>query len=188
MQLDDSYCCGACGKMLEILGWWNKRLIVDDDAHRLDVLCYKIYLSSRLLGKTLRFKGLHNIIKDVKSKLGTEVGTMNGIFAKMAHGIVNRLFVAGDVQKLCCLAIEEVVILLERGAIHNFISGLPRAVDVDIIMIVVNQLTENCHFVALQHPFIAKEIAQKFISEVVRLHGFSRSIVPNRDKLFIGQL
>ncbi|XP_031256809.1 VIN3-like protein 1 isoform X1 [Pistacia vera] len=107
MQLDGSYCCAACGKVSGILGCWKKQLIVAKDARRLDVLCYRIYLSYRLLDGTSRFKELHNIIKDAKSKLETEVGSVNGISAKMARGIVSRLSVAGDVQKLCCLAIEK---------------------------------------------------------------------------------
>lgn len=86
---------------------WKKQLIVAKDARRVDVLCYRIYLSYRLLDGTSRFKELHNIIKDAKSKLETEVGPVDGISAKMARGIVSRLSVGGDVQKLCCLAIEK---------------------------------------------------------------------------------
>lgn len=86
---------------------WKKQLIVAKDARRVDVLCYRIYLSYRLLDGTSRFKELHDIIKDAKSKLETEVGPVNGVSSKMARGIVSRLSVAGDVQKLCSLAIEK---------------------------------------------------------------------------------
>ncbi|KAJ4708391.1 VIN3-like protein 1 [Melia azedarach] len=107
MQLDGSYCCASCGKVSGILGCWKKQLIVAKDARRVDVLCYRIYLSYRLLDGTSRFKELHDIIKDAKSKLETEVGPVNGVSSKMARGIVSRLSVAGDVQKLCSLAIEK---------------------------------------------------------------------------------
>lgn len=107
MQLDGSYCCASCGKVSGILGCWKKQLIVAKDARRVDVLCYRIYLSYRLLDGTSRFKELHDIIKDAKSKLETEVGPVNGVSAKMARGIVSRLSVAGDVLKLCLLAIEK---------------------------------------------------------------------------------
>lgn len=86
---------------------WKKQLAIARDARRVDVLCYRIYLSYRLLERTSRFKELHKIIQDAKAKLETEVGPVNGISAKMARGIVCRLAVAGDVQKLCSLAIEK---------------------------------------------------------------------------------
>ncbi|KAG6662323.1 VIN3-like protein 1 isoform X1 [Carya illinoinensis] len=105
MQLDGSYCCASCGKVSGILGCWKKQLTIAKDARRVDVLCYRIYLSSRLLEGTSRFKELHEIVKDAKAKLETEVGQVNGVSAKMARGIVSRLSIAGDVQKLCSLAI-----------------------------------------------------------------------------------
>jgi hypothetical protein len=86
---------------------WKKQLIIAKDARRVDALCYRIYLSFRLLEGTSRFKDLHEIVKDAKAKLETEVGPMNGVSAKMARGIVSRLSIAGDVQKLCSLAIEK---------------------------------------------------------------------------------
>lgn len=107
MQLDGSYCCASCGKVSGILGSWKKQLMIAREARRLDVLCYRIYLSYRLLYKTSRFTELHEFVKDAKAKLETEVGPVNGVSAKMARGIVSRLSVAGDIQKLCSLAIEK---------------------------------------------------------------------------------
>ncbi|EOY30865.1 Fibronectin type III domain-containing protein isoform 1 [Theobroma cacao] len=107
MQLDGSYCCASCGKVSGILGCWKKQLSIAKDARRLDVLCYRIYLSYRLLDETSRFKELHEFVRDAKAKLEKEVGPVNGVHAKMARGIVSRLSVAGDIQKLCSLAIEK---------------------------------------------------------------------------------
>ncbi|KAM0974654.1 hypothetical protein ACFX2C_017806 [Malus domestica] len=107
MQLDGSYCCASCGKVSGILGNWKKQLIVAKDARRVDVLCYRIYLSYRLLHGTSKFNELHEIVKEAKSKLETEVGPVNGVSAKMARGIVSRLSIAGDVLKLCSLAIQK---------------------------------------------------------------------------------
>ncbi|XP_022749765.1 VIN3-like protein 1 isoform X2 [Durio zibethinus] len=107
MQLDGSYCCASCGKVSSILGYWKRQLSIAKGACRLDVLCYRIYLSYRLLDETSRFKELHEFVKDAKAKLETEVGPMNRVSAKMARGIVNWLSVAGDIQKLCSLAIEK---------------------------------------------------------------------------------
>ena len=46
------------------------------------------------------------MVSEAKEKLETEVGPVSGVSAKMARGIVSRLFIAGDVQKLCSLAID----------------------------------------------------------------------------------
>ncbi|XVF49226.1 hypothetical protein PTKIN_Ptkin03bG0251700 [Pterospermum kingtungense] len=107
MQLDGSYCCASCGKVSGILGCWKKQLSIAKDARRLDVLCYRTYLSYRLLDGTSRFKELHEFVKDAKAKLEKEVGPVNGVSAKMARGIVSRLSVSSDIQKLCSLAIEK---------------------------------------------------------------------------------
>ncbi|XP_028804953.1 VIN3-like protein 1 [Neltuma alba] len=107
MQLDGGYCCATCGKVTGILGCWRKQLSIAKDARRVDVLCYRIYLSYRLLNGTSRFKELHEIVQEAKAKLETEVGPVNGVSAKMARGIVSRLSIASDVQKLCSLAVEK---------------------------------------------------------------------------------
>ncbi|XP_057967972.1 VIN3-like protein 1 isoform X2 [Malania oleifera] len=107
MQLDGSYCCASCGKVSGILGCWKKQLAIAKDARRVDVLCHRILLSFRLLDGTCRFKDLHEIVRDAKAKLETEVGPVDGVSAKMARGIVSRLSIAGDVQQLCSLAIEK---------------------------------------------------------------------------------
>lgn len=73
----------------------------------MDSLCYRIFLSYRLLDGTSKFKELHDIIIEAKIKLETEVGPINGVSSKMARGIVSRLSVAGDVQSLCSIAIEK---------------------------------------------------------------------------------
>jgi len=82
-------------------------LAIAKDARRVDVLCYRIFLSYRLMHGTLRFKELHDIVTEAKTKLEAEVGPMNGDSVKMARGIVSRLTVAGDVQKLCSQAIDK---------------------------------------------------------------------------------
>ena len=63
------------------------------------------------------------------------MGPVNGISAKMARGIVCRLTVAGDVHKLCSLAIEKADQWLAtvpnpnlncRGLVHgHYVSSPP---------------------------------------------------------------
>ncbi|KAK4283715.1 hypothetical protein QN277_000638 [Acacia crassicarpa] len=107
MQLDGGYCCASCGKVTGILGCWKKQLNIAKDARRVDVLCYRLYLSYKVLDGTSRFKELHDIVVEAKAKLETEVGPVNGVSAKMVRGIVSRLSIASEVQKLCSLAIEK---------------------------------------------------------------------------------
>ena len=40
------------------------------------------------------------------------------------------------------------------------------------------------HFRPLKHPYTAKTVPEIFVKEIVRLHGFSKSIVSDRDKVF----
>ncbi|KAF8034394.1 hypothetical protein BT93_C0636 [Corymbia citriodora subsp. variegata] len=122
MQLDGSYCCASCGKVSGILGSWKKQLAIAKDARRIDILCHRIYLSYRLLDGTSRFKDLHEYVKDAKDKLEREVGPINGVYAKMARGIVSRLSVAGDVQRLCSLAVEKAEELLVSASNGNITS------------------------------------------------------------------
>lgn len=92
---------------MEFGRFWKKQLCVAKDARRVDILCYRIYLSYRLLDGTSRFKELHEIVKEAKAKLEMEVGPVNGVSSKMARGIVSRLSIASDIQSLCSIAIEK---------------------------------------------------------------------------------
>ncbi|CAJ2637385.1 unnamed protein product [Trifolium pratense] len=67
----------------------------------------------------------------------------------------------------------------------DFIGGLPKVQGVDTIMVVVDRLTKYAHFLPVKHPYTAKDIAELFIKEIVRLHGFPSSIVSDRDKVFL---
>ena len=67
----------------------------------------------------------------------------------------------------------------------DFIKGLPKSKGYNTILVVVDRLTKYAHYVALKLPFIAMVVTRIFIQEVVRLHGIPRSIVSNRDKIFM---
>ena len=59
----------------------------------------------------------------------------------------------------------------------DFLGGLPRSKGLDTTLVVVDRLTKYSHFIALSHPYIAKDVAKVFAKEVVRLHGFPQAIV-----------
>lgn len=106
-----------CFTLLLIGRCWKKQLAIAKDARRVDVLCYRILLSYRLLDGTAKFKDLQEIVAEAKIKLEAEVGPMNGDSVKMARGIVSRLTIAADVQKLCSHAIDKANELLANVSI-----------------------------------------------------------------------
>lgn len=67
----------------------------------------------------------------------------------------------------------------------DFIDGLPCSDKHTTIMVVVDRLTKAAHLVPLSHPYTAKSVAAKFVEFVVKLHGIPKTIVSDRDPVFV---
>ena len=67
----------------------------------------------------------------------------------------------------------------------EFIEGLPKSKGKDTILVVVDKLSKYAHFLRLAHPFSAVSVAQLYFDNIFKLHGVPKSIVSDRDKVFL---
>ena len=67
----------------------------------------------------------------------------------------------------------------------DFIIGLPMTMrQHDSIMVVVENLTKETHFILVNSTYKADSIAKIFMKEIFKLHGFPKAIVSDRDVKF----
>jgi len=69
----------------------------------------------------------------------------------------------------------------------DFIVSLPLARAYYVIMVVVDRLTKYSHFVCLKLDFDSRYVANNFVQNIMKLHGFPKSIVFERDKISISR-
>lgn len=67
----------------------------------------------------------------------------------------------------------------------DFLDGLPTSNGKNSILVMVDRLSKSAHFIALTHPCTTKIVVEKFIEVVVKLHGMPKTIINNRDAIFI---
>lgn len=113
-KLDGGFYCVSCGKVNDLLGCLRKQLMVAKDTRRVDILCYRVSLSQRLLQGTATYQKLYEIVDEAVKKLEPEVGPLTGSPVKIGRGIVNRLSSGPEVQKLCGSALESLDSLLSK--------------------------------------------------------------------------
>ena len=70
----------------------------------------------------------------------------------------------------------------------DFISGLPRSRGYDTILVVVDRLSNYNHFILLKHPYTARSVAEIFVKDIMCLHEIPKSILSDRDPLFMSKL
>lgn len=66
----------------------------------------------------------------------------------------------------------------------NFITSMPTSQGFTTLLVVVDMLTKYAHFGTLPTSFKAMKVFALFINTVVRLHGFLKTIISNRDSVF----
>lgn len=149
-------------KLIISCRFWKKQLAVAKDAHQVNILCYRISLSYRLLNGTVKFKELHKIVEDAMGMLETEIGPVSVVSTRMVRGKVSRLSVVSDVQNRCSLAImkaEEFLnsvsssIAKQRGGLNLKHLDFPNMIMLRIE--IIKQLSFSCRFPSccLYFPF-----------------------------------
>jgi len=69
----------------------------------------------------------------------------------------------------------------------DFITGLPNVSGFTVIMVVVDRLSKYVHFAPLKADYTSVQVAELFMKTMVKLHGFPKSIVSDRDKVFMSR-
>lgn len=68
----------------------------------------------------------------------------------------------------------------------DFVSGFPKTSRRnEIIWVIVDKLTKAAHSIPLKNKTTMQELAQRYVREIVRLHGALASIVSDRDPKFV---
>jgi len=69
----------------------------------------------------------------------------------------------------------------------DFTEGLPKSRGKDTILVVVDRLSKYAHFLALAHPFTAATVAQLYFDHIFKLHDLPKTILIDRDRIFLSK-
>ncbi|XP_058757922.1 uncharacterized protein LOC131631166 [Vicia villosa] len=69
----------------------------------------------------------------------------------------------------------------------DFITNLPNSYGHTVVWVLCDRLSKFVHFIPLPSHFTAQDLAARFTVEIFRLHGIPRSIVSDRDPLFLSK-
>lgn len=69
----------------------------------------------------------------------------------------------------------------------DFVTGLPAVRGHSVIIVVVDRLTKYCHLGSLPANYSATSATDYFIKQIIRLHGIPKTIVSDRDKIFLNR-
>jgi hypothetical protein len=67
----------------------------------------------------------------------------------------------------------------------DFVTGLTRTIKQhDAVMVVLDKLSKETHFMPIKSTFKAIDVANIFMKEILKLHGFPKTIILDRDAKF----
>ena len=67
----------------------------------------------------------------------------------------------------------------------DFLVGLPKTLKCnDAVWVIIDRLTKSAHFLPIRWGITLEQLAERYISEIVWLHGVPVSIVSDRDPRF----
>lgn len=69
----------------------------------------------------------------------------------------------------------------------DFVTGLPPSQGYTVLFVVVNRFSKGIHLGALHSCFTAYKVAELFVSIFCKHHGLPKSIVSDRDPIFISR-
>jgi len=70
----------------------------------------------------------------------------------------------------------------------DFITDLPKSEGYDTILVVIDRLTKMNHFIPGLKDLDARQFANLFMKEIVRLHRLPHNIITDRGRLFTSDL
>jgi len=91
---------------------------------------------------------------------------------KLPAGLLQLLPIPSQVWEAICM---------------DFITALPPSHGYSVIMVVIDRLSKFAHFLPLKEDFNNKTVAEAFVQNIVKLRGFPKTIVSDRDKVFISR-
>jgi len=59
----------------------------------------------------------------------------------------------------------------------DFITTLPPSQGYSVIMVTIDKFSKFGHFIPLKADFTSKIVAEVFLQQIIKLHGFPRSII-----------
>lgn len=69
----------------------------------------------------------------------------------------------------------------------DFVYGLPTSEGNSVILVVVDRFSKGAHFGSLSGSYTAFKVARLFVFLVTKLHGMPRSIISDRDPIFVSK-
>ncbi|GJU42159.1 ty3-gypsy retrotransposon protein [Tanacetum coccineum] len=120
--------------------------------------------------------------------LGVESKLKEGLLAEFhstpsaGHGGVKKMLLA----RVACLQTSCMIpTAVWENVSMDFITGMPVFKGLTVILVVVDRFTKYAYFGTLPTSFNASKVAELFMDIVVKHHGFHKTIVSDRDSIFV---